>query len=108
MSSSLYSFPPLRHLRSFPTRRSSDLRCVLSLSEAIPPSAAPVEALDGQRDRKSTRLNSSHVANSYAGFCVKKKKGKTHCNGRAALETSARIRHRRVDFRAAGAALRTS
>src|SRR5690625_7015238 len=24
-------------------------------------------------DRKSTRLNSSHVANSYAVFCVKKK-----------------------------------
>src|SRR5690625_365649 len=26
------------------------------------------------RDRKSTRLNSSHVAISYAGFCLKKKK----------------------------------
>src|SRR5439155_17780646 len=26
-------------------------------------------------DRKSTRLNSSHVAISYAGFCVKKKTG---------------------------------
>src|SRR5690625_359281 len=25
------------------------------------------------RDRKSTRLNSSHVANSYAVFCLKKK-----------------------------------
>src|SRR5690625_6066667 len=25
-------------------------------------------------DRKSTRLNSSHVANSYADFCLKKKK----------------------------------
>src|SRR5690625_6317223 len=25
------------------------------------------------RDRKSTRLNSSHVAISYAGFCLKKK-----------------------------------
>src|SRR5690625_6761207 len=29
-------------------------------------------------DRKSTRLNSSHVANSYAVFCVKKKKEVTH------------------------------
>src|SRR5207253_5762951 len=29
------------------------------------------------RDRKSTRLNSSHVAISYAVFCLKKKK-KTH------------------------------
>src|SRR5436309_9034100 len=27
-----------------------------------------------QRDRKSTRLNSSHVKNSYAVFCLKKKK----------------------------------
>src|SRR5690349_24229384 len=27
-----------------------------------------------QRDRKSTRLNSSHVENSYAVFCLKKKK----------------------------------
>src|SRR5690625_6863558 len=29
------------------------------------------------RDRKSTRLNSSHVAISYAVFCLKKKKHKT-------------------------------
>src|SRR5690625_6781355 len=29
-------------------------------------------------DRKSTRLNSSHVAISYAVFCLKKKKTKTH------------------------------
>src|SRR5690625_5825981 len=28
----------------------------------------------GARDRKSTRLNSSHVASSYAVFCLKKKK----------------------------------
>src|SRR5690625_6740119 len=30
----------------------------------------------GIRDRKSTRLNSSHVAISYAVFCLKKKKKK--------------------------------
>src|SRR5207253_10255616 len=30
----------------------------------------------GERDRKSTRLNSSHVAISYAVFCLKKKKKK--------------------------------
>src|SRR5690625_7042583 len=29
-----------------------------------------------QQDRKSTRLNSSHVAISYAVFCLKKKKKK--------------------------------
>src|SRR5690625_5712634 len=33
-----------------------------------------VVALPGERDRKSTRLNSSHVAISYAVFCLKKKK----------------------------------
>src|SRR5437870_12369954 len=30
------------------------------------------------RDRKSTRLNSSHVAISYAVFCLKKKKNKNN------------------------------
>src|SRR5437870_3160313 len=32
--------------------------------------------IPGPRDRKSTRLNSSHVAISYAVFCLKKKKKK--------------------------------
>src|SRR2546422_1634102 len=32
----------------------------------------------GLRDRKSTRLNSSHGYISYAVFCLKKKKKKTH------------------------------
>src|SRR5437870_9890529 len=32
---------------------------------------------DGEPDRKSTRLNSSHVAISYAVFCLKKKKRQT-------------------------------
>src|SRR5687768_17981654 len=31
-----------------------------------------------ERDRKSTRLNSSHGYISYAVFCLKKKKQKTH------------------------------
>src|SRR5207253_3792446 len=46
---------------------------------SAPASAGPRRA--GRRgDRKSTRLNSSHVANSYAVFCVKKKNNKTtHC-----------------------------
>src|SRR3712207_8579032 len=30
--------------------------------------------LDGEEDRKSTRLNSSHANISYAVFCLKKKK----------------------------------
>src|SRR5690625_5667668 len=32
------------------------------------------EKVNHARDRKSTRLNSSHVAISYAVFCLKKKK----------------------------------
>src|SRR5256885_11550067 len=34
-------------------------------------------ALARNRDRKSTRLNSSHLVISYAVFCLKKKKNKT-------------------------------
>src|SRR5690606_41660354 len=34
------------------------------------------EASAATEDRKSTRLNSSHVKNSYAVFCLKKKKDK--------------------------------
>src|SRR5256885_7944129 len=35
-------------------------------------------------DRKSTRLNSSHLVISYAVFCLKKKKGSaySHCSNR--------------------------
>src|SRR5437870_9409832 len=71
----LKSDPHHRDLHSFPTRRSSDLSAdhpvarfqhtkdmiPLDLGETI------------HRDRKSTRLNSSHVAISYAVFCLKKK-----------------------------------
>src|SRR5204863_1459740 len=38
-------------------------------------SKVPVDTLD-LADRKSTRLNSSHVEISYAVFCLKKKKNK--------------------------------
>src|SRR3989442_2413450 len=34
------------------------------------------DALHGTLDRKSTRLNSSHVRISYAVFCLKKKKNR--------------------------------
>src|SRR5256885_6007578 len=36
--------------------------------------AAASPAADSQPDRKSTRLNSSHLVISYAVFCLKKKK----------------------------------
>src|SRR3712207_7878479 len=37
-----------------------------------------MEALDQLKDRKSTRLNSSHANISYAVFCLKKKKKSTN------------------------------
>src|SRR5690625_5294264 len=40
----------------------------------------------GPRDRKSTRLNSSHVAISYAVFCLKKKKSKIESRGHVTTE----------------------
>src|SRR2546426_7279688 len=42
-----------------------------------------------QRDRKSTRLNSSHLVISYAVFCLKKKKNATthECERRAQDES---------------------
>src|SRR5438034_5914404 len=70
-----------RHLHSFPTRRSSDLppRRHGALAER-PRAPRRVESfvdaagMRPGRDRKSTRLNSSHTVISYAVFCLKKKK----------------------------------
>src|SRR5437773_11072667 len=42
----------------------------------IAPHSAARVALRIRRDRKSTRLNSSHITISYAVFCLKKKKKK--------------------------------
>src|SRR6266480_5851500 len=49
-------------------RRKPDVNRILSFDEAT--------AALGWRDRKSTRLNSSHMSISYAVFCLKKKKTK--------------------------------
>src|SRR3712207_8467923 len=38
----------------------------------------PAHHLRGRKDRKSTRLNSSHANISYAVFCLKKKKDTTY------------------------------
>src|SRR5256885_4131590 len=48
-----------------------------SFSDSIinfPDKSIAVEALKNLGDRKSTRLNSSHLVISYAVFCLKKKK----------------------------------
>src|SRR5699024_11896906 len=72
-----------RHLHSFPTRRSSDLHDAMSETLRTTGNASVCltalrEAVRAHRsiDRKSTRLNSSHVSISYAVFCLKKKKKK--------------------------------
>src|SRR5690606_40349884 len=100
-------YSPLPDLPSFPTRRSSDLvpkvssasRSPLTLETPLRDSAwcrpgsissdsssstdwlrlLPVRrsGCQGVSDRKSTRLNSSHVKISYAVFCLKKKKKET-------------------------------
>src|SRR5437763_5220143 len=44
----------------------------------------------GRRDRKSTRLNSSHRCNSYAVFCLKKKKKEREDPGRYTTAHAAR------------------
>src|SRR5690606_41147565 len=96
-----------RVLHSFPTRRSSDLHPFPPAGLVVGPVAGAVgiarEGLlhqnrvgavvvelpvrlvgdgDGPQsppaDRKSTRLNSSHVKISYAVFCLKKKKKNIH------------------------------
>src|SRR5688500_19825258 len=43
-----------------------------------PEAGAPAD-LEIVEDRKSTRLNSSHLVISYAVFCLKKKKVKRYC-----------------------------
>src|SRR5699024_12786800 len=82
-----------RYLLYFPTRRSSDLiidilrqsgmkiiGCSTHMIEALLWEERGIDAhflqgmeSGGMRDRKSTRLNSSHVSISYAVFCLKKK-----------------------------------
>src|SRR5690606_41084788 len=101
-SFSLYCCGSNRDLPSFPTRRSSDLgifgatgdddaelgrRHIEALGDVL---ADPhgLKALAFGRhvgDRKSTRLNSSHVKISYAVFCLKKKKQKRNTRLRMML-----------------------
>src|SRR5437868_15514236 len=73
--------PP--YLHSFPTRRSSDLSSFSPGKASVPPAILSGTAIRSRSaskkigsglDRKSTRLNSSHVSISYAVFCLKKKK----------------------------------
>src|SRR5690242_21169972 len=103
-----------RDLHSFPTRRSSDLRVAAAGDDVDHTRGNPgllgearelerrcrshFRRLDddgvarGERgrhaheDRKSTRLNSSHMSISYAVFCLKKKKI-VYCETRSPLRS---------------------
>src|SRR5690606_41653919 len=68
--------------RGWATFRGRALHAPTGLFALPAPSAAEVPASGTvdvlvRRDRKSTRLNSSHVKISYAVFCLKKKKAVT-------------------------------
>src|SRR2546421_8792857 len=60
------------HARVYPVERRVHQRLVLLRDLA----QQPLPAAPHDRDRKSTRLNSSHDQISYAVFCLKKKKKK--------------------------------
>src|SRR5699024_12827373 len=80
-------------LHSFPTRRSSDLlrggrsvraRKPRPSTDGRSPRRKPLRSMPEQNvkgDRKSTRLNSSHVSSSYAVFCLKKKNSRENKEG---------------------------
>src|SRR5690606_39430526 len=57
----LEQFPEFRKFRELSNR-----------SNASTPRQPATEAVEETQDRKSTRLNSSHVKSSYAVFCLKK------------------------------------
>src|SRR5690348_17837550 len=70
----LWSLGHHRPPHSFPTRRSSDLWSAATYDAASGMAARQRRAGPQPcRDRKSTRLNSSHPSTSYAVFCLKKK-----------------------------------
>src|SRR5690606_39986783 len=78
--------PPTTSRTLLNTSRSASLCCSVSDTPAVPPSLraywyrfpTPIDQWNSflfrLEDRKSTRLNSSHVKISYAVFCLKKKK----------------------------------
>src|SRR5258708_18657269 len=66
--------PPRSTLFPYTTLfRSDQFGCSIRRLEQEPMRERPLRA---ERDRKSTRLNSSHQIISYAVFCLKKKKKK--------------------------------
>src|SRR5256885_8614746 len=68
-------FPYTTLFRSTIIRRANSRQRVVLMSGGRPyPPVGTADYLIGKPDRKSTRLNSSHLVISYAVFCLKKKK----------------------------------
>src|SRR5438034_8234869 len=63
-----YEMPFLAHLAMEP------INCVAHVEGGTCRVFGPIQLPEKARDRKSTRLNSSHTVISYAVFCLKKKK----------------------------------
>src|SRR2546422_5226142 len=75
--STLFPYTTLFRSRKDENRGERELRRRRGGDEDLPLADEPRragEAEQGQQDRKSTRLNSSHGYISYAVFCLKKKK----------------------------------
>src|SRR6266511_4615853 len=68
--------------------------------------AVPLLAVTALKDRKSTRLNSSHVKISYACFCLKKKRRDDRRRDRATVSAAAAAGSRRRAVVARAGALR--
>src|SRR5439155_21919494 len=64
---------PLRP-RRLPAARAAPADARADAQRGDPDAGRAVRRARAAQDRKSTRLNSSHVAISYAVFCLKKKK----------------------------------
>src|SRR6266478_7323338 len=69
----IYTFP---YTTLFRSRQFSC--CLVPVSPQLPLRSKPRDGHHVLRDRKSTRLNSSHSQISYAVFCLKKKKIEVH------------------------------
>src|SRR6266850_6518936 len=66
--------PPRSTLFPYTTLSDLDVEPLGDLSRLLVPSVGVLDQQMHLQDRKSTRLNSSHLVISYAVFCLKKKK----------------------------------
>src|SRR4051794_41614651 len=71
--SSLFPYTTLFRSRRAQGAPQAPLECQQGGAARHPPPEAPEGRLELAQDRKSTRLNSSHMSISYAVFCLKKK-----------------------------------